>query len=84
MKGMMIRGSYSVAQRGSGTQSMNCGFGRNALLANTALILLGYIRGVFVHPCPRCKLLGGQTHCDRIPELSLSLPETNRRNTTKQ
>ena len=84
MKGMMICGRYSVAQRGSGTQRMNGGFGRNAFLANTALILIGYIRGVLVVPRTCRKLRRRQTHCDRIPELVLPLPETDRRITTKQ
>ena len=53
---------------------MNSGFCRNSLLANTALILLCYIRGIFVHPSPPCKLLSGQTYRHRIPELVLHLP----------
>jgi hypothetical protein len=65
---------------------MNSGFGRNALLTNTALILIGYIRGIFVHPSPCCKLLGRQTHDNILPELVLPLSrlsEPHERTTTK-
>ena len=81
----MIGGRDSVAQRGTGAQGMNSSFRRNALLANTALILLGYIRGVLVVPRTCRKLLGGQPHGHRIPELVLPLPpsETHKCTTTK-
>ena len=80
----MIGGHYSVAQLRSRTQGMNRLVRRNSLLANTALILLGYIRGIFVVPrtCP--KLLGAQSHSHRIPELVLPLPQSYRRITTKK
>jgi len=82
----MICGRYSVTQRRSRTQSMNSGFGRNSLLANTALILLGYIRGVLVVPRTCRKLLGGQPHGHRVPELVLvlTLPQAYRRIATKK
>ena len=57
---------------------MNGCFCRNTLLANAALILLCYVWGVFVDPCPCCKLLGGQSYGDCIPELVLALPQTYR------
>jgi hypothetical protein len=63
---------------------LNSCFRGNALLANTALILLCYIRGVFVLPRTRRKLLGRKTHRDRVPELILPLTETYSRITTKQ
>jgi hypothetical protein len=70
----MIGGRYSIAQFRSRTQSMNGGFRRNALLANTALILLRYICGVLIIPSTCCKLIRGQTHGNCIPELVLPLP----------
>ena len=70
----MIGGRDSVAQRGTGTQGMNGGFGRNTLLANTALVLLGYIWRVLVVPRTCSKLLGGKPHGHGIPELVLYLP----------
>lgn len=81
----MIGGRYSVTQRRSRTQGMNGGFSRNALLANTALVLLGYIRGVFVVPSTCSKLLGRQTHGHGIPELVLVLilSEPHKRTTAK-
>jgi hypothetical protein len=67
---------------------MNCGFRRNALLANTALILLRYIRRVLVHPSARRKLFRSQTHDHILPELrialTLSLTKSNKRITTKK
>jgi hypothetical protein len=65
---------------------MNGRFCCNALLANAALILLGYIWGVFVHPRTGRKLLGRQTDRHRIPKLvlPLSLPKTHKRIATKQ
>jgi hypothetical protein len=65
---------------------MNGRFRRNTLLANTALILLSYIWGVFVHPRTGRKLLGRQTDRHRIPKLvlPLSLPKTHKRIATKQ
>ena len=86
MEGVMIGGSYSVAQCGTGAQGMNSSFRRNALLANTALILLGYIRGVLVVPRTCRKLLGGQPHGHRVPELVLpqTLPQAYRRIATKK
>ena len=65
---------------------MNSRFRRNVLLANTALILLCYIRGIFVHPSPRRKLLRGQTHDHILPELriALALSKSHRRITTKK
>ena len=80
----MIGRRYSVAQRGTGTQGMDSRFRRNSLLTNTALILLGYIRGVLVVPRTCRKLLGAQSHRHRIPELVLSLPKSYRRITTKK
>jgi hypothetical protein len=53
---------------------MNGRFRRNAFLANTALILLCNIRRIFVDSRGSRKLLGGQPHCDCIPELVLPLP----------
>lgn len=48
---------------------MNGCFCRNTLLANAALILLCYVWGVFIDPCPRGKLLRRQSYGDCIPEL---------------
>ena len=65
---------------------MNSRFRRNSLLANTALILLCYIRRVLVIASPRRKLFGGQTHNHIVPELriALSLSKPHRRIATKQ
>lgn len=76
MQGVMISGRYSATQRESGTQRMNGGFRRNALLANTALILLCYIRRIFVDSRGSRKLIGGQSYRYGIPELVLPLPLT--------
>ena len=66
---------------------MDSRFRRNALLANTALILHCYIWGVRIVLRSRRKLLRRQTYCHRIPELvlSLSLPlsESHKRTATK-
>jgi hypothetical protein len=67
---------------------MNGRFRRNALLANTALILLGYIWRVLVLPRTCRKLFGRQTDRNGIPELilprPLPLPETHKCIATKQ
>ena len=86
MEGVVIGGRYSVTQIGSRTQGMNGGFRRNPLLANTALILLGYIRGVLVYPRTCRKLLSRQTHGHGIPELVLvlTLSKPHCRTTAKQ
>jgi len=63
---------------------MNGRFRRNSLLANTALILLCYIGRVLVHPSPRRKLFGGQTHDHILPELRIALAKPHRRIATKQ
>jgi hypothetical protein len=82
MQGMMIGGCDSVAQRRSRALGVDSRFRRNALLANTALILLCYIWRVLVIPSPCCKLFSGQTHNHILPELvltlCLTLPETNK------
>ena len=67
---------------------MNSRFRRNSLLANTTLILLRNIWGIFVRSSPRCKLYGVQTHHHTLPELrislTLTLPKSHRRITTKK
>ena len=89
MKGVMICGSDSVTQCGSGAQSMNSRFRRNYILANTALILLCDFGGIFVDSCGLRKLLRRQAHCHRIPErililiLPLPLSETHKRTSAK-
>jgi len=62
---------------------MNGRFRRNALLANTALILLCDIRRIFVDPSSRRKLLRRQTYRHSIPELVLTLSESHKRTATK-
>jgi hypothetical protein len=88
MQGVMIGGCDSVTQCGSGTHGVNGRFRRNSLLANTALILLRYIRRVLVHPSARRKLFRSQTHDHILPELrialTLSLTKSNKRITTKK
>ena len=63
---------------------MNCGFGSNALLANTALILLCNIRRVFVVPCSRRQLFGCQADLYRIPKIALPLSQTHKRIAPKE
>jgi hypothetical protein len=65
---------------------MNGRFRRNSLLANTALILLRYIRGIIVVPSPRCKLFGSEAHDHIVPELriALTLSKSHRRILPKQ
>lgn len=65
---------------------MNGRFRRNTILANTALVLLGNIGGVFVNPSPRRKLFGSQTDDNCIPKLvlSLSLSESHKCITAKK
>jgi len=53
---------------------MNSCFRRNALLTDTALILLCNIRRVFVVSRSRRKLFSCQTYLHRIPERTLTLP----------
>jgi hypothetical protein len=64
---------------------MNGRFRRNTLLANAALVLLCYVRGVMVNLRCSCELLGGETHCHCIPELvlALPLPKSHKRTPTK-
>ena len=84
---MMIGGSDSITQPGSGTQGMDSSFRRNTLLANTTLILLCDFGGIFVASCGSIKLLRSQTYRHRIPELtlclSLPLSETHKRTAPK-
>ena len=65
---------------------MNGRFRRNALLANTALILLGYIWRILVLPRTCRKLFRRQTDRHGIPELvlPLPLPETHKCIATKK
>jgi hypothetical protein len=80
----MIGDSYSVTQRGTGTQGMNGRFCRNAFLANTALVLLCNIRRIFVDSRGSRKLLGRQPYRYGVPELVLTLPKSHRRISTKK
>jgi hypothetical protein len=84
MEGVMISDSYSVTQRGTGTQGMNGRFRRNAFLANTALILLCYIWRIFVDSRSSRKLLSGQPYRYGVPELVLPLTKSHRRISTKK
>ena len=64
---------------------MNGRFRRNTFLANTALVLICYVRGVVVNLRCSCELLGRQTYRHSIPELVLcrSLSKSHKRTTTK-
>jgi hypothetical protein len=73
MKGVMIGGSDSIAQRRSGAQGLNGCFLRNSLLANTTLILLRDVRGIIVLLRRGRKLLRGETHRYVLPELGKTL-----------